>query len=544
MKRTLENTITNTLVKKRRKDVWVNATDIKNYCIKDTLVDWLKIHSTRRNNSPPYIMKRGLDFENAIIDHLSKKVEIVKVSDQINEETCQKSIELIKNNVPVLYSVPFMNHKNNTRGIIDLLVRNDYIEKLFNNDYKIKKRRTPYYIVVDLKYSTLPLASNGINILNTGLYPSYKSQLYIYTEGINLIQGYRSPIAVILGRRNNYKVGQIKYNSLSSLDRLGIIDYNNYDKKYRKITEDAINWIKKVRTIGDTWSVDPPTIPELYPNMKVDSGNWNDDKKKIANDIGEITEIWNCGVKQRVTAFTHGITSWKDERCNSTTLGLKGKRAETVDKILNINRNGEVLFTPEKIENILYNWRENCDEMFVDFETFSDTFADFDNLPMQQKTDHIFLIGVYYKKDEEWVYKNFISKSPTKEEETRIMNEFKNFVGENTKLWHWHAEKTLWEKRIDHKFYWADLSQVFKKEPIVIKGCFNYGLKNIARSMYDNKMITTDLISRCKSGFQASIDSWKYIEDNNKEGIKDIVEYNKYDVMVLKEILYYLRENH
>lgn len=526
-----------------KKTFWVNATDVKNFMINDHIVDWLKLvkKSDRTYNTKNLLFEKGIEFEKKIIENLNSKYPIVTISDKIDKQSCDKTIEYIKKGVPILHSVPFENNIDKTRGVIDLLVRNDYVRKLFNLDVEINIDKQPYYyIAIDIKFSTLPLKSNGVNLLNTNFYPAYKSQLWIYTQAIGHIQGYTSRYSFILGRNYNYTCKGVKYIGGGCYERLGVIDYLQDDKEYINKTRDAIKWLERVKTYGHTWS--EKDILELYPNMCIDSGYWNTHKKAIAEKLGEITQLWYCGVKQRNNAFSRGITSWKDPRCNSDVLGLKNRIGETVDKILNINRQDVVLFSPSTITTEIYNWRNIEREIFVDFETFADIFSNFSDLPDKINTDHIFMIGVYYKNGENWEYKNFISNDCSLEEENRIIKEFIDFIPRKVKIWHWHAEKYLWEKRMDkHSLNWCDMCKIFKEQQIAIKDCFNYRLKNIAECMYKHGLITTKLSSECQSGFVAGLQSWDIIKNGDKQRLKDIIEYNKFDVVVLHDILNCLR---
>ena len=85
-----------------------------------------------------------------------------------------------------------------THGIIDLLVRSDYLHKLVDecpltqDEIKIPNKldtKSYHYIVIDIKFSTLPLRSDGKHLLNSGSYPAYKAQCLIYTQAVGLIQG-------------------------------------------------------------------------------------------------------------------------------------------------------------------------------------------------------------------------------------------------------------------------------------------------------------------------------------------------------------------
>ena len=102
-----------------------------------------------------------------------------------------------------------------------------------------------------------------------------------------------------------------------------------------------------------------------------------------------------------------------------------------------------------------------------------------------------------------------------------------------------------WKLNLDN---WIDMCNIFKSEPIVIKDCFNFGLKNIANAMYKHKLISTKLDSECSNGLIASVNAWNVYQDHadptNSEIMKDIIKYNEFDCKVLWDILRYLRKNH
>jgi hypothetical protein len=97
-------------------------------------------------------------------------------------------------------------------------------------------------------------------------------------------------------------------------------------------------------------------------------------------------------------------------------------------------------------------------------------------------------------------------------------------------------------------YNWVDLAQFFRDVPIVIKGCFKFGLKEIASSMYKHGMISLNITSNCKNGLEAAYKAWQAYQNeqdlSRNEDIKDIVKYNRFDVEVLSQILNYLRRNH
>jgi predicted RecB family nuclease len=175
----------------------------------------------------------------------------------------------------------------------------------------------------------------------------------------------------------------------------------------------------------------------------------------------------------------------------------------------------------------------------------------------------IFMIGIGWSESGEWRYKNFTCSKATHEEEHRIMNEFIDFVLErgNPKIYYWHAEKTFWNSAEAKQGQgrelilnnwnnrkWTDLYKLFQEEPIVIKDCFKFGLKSIAKAMRKHGMISTQNESECGNGATAMIRAWKAYSESedpkNSNEMKDIIKYNEFDCKVLWEILTFLRKNH
>tara|TARA_A100001011_G_scaffold394642_1_gene487552 strand:- start:20308 stop:22104 length:1797 start_codon:yes stop_codon:yes gene_type:complete len=567
---------------------YVSATDLHNYMIDDTLVDWLKLQQfnsyseyscreVKNNNFTNFIMRKGHEFEENIVKYINDNIHpIITISPYITQKSIEKSISLMKEGYPIIHSIPVLNSINKTKGVLDLLVRSDYINKLFNQkiiDEDLETKKAPglngnyHYIVIDVKFSTLPLRSDGIHLQNIDHYPAYKAQLLIYTQAIAQIQKYNPNYAFILGRRWKYTKNNVVYTNNSCLDRLGKIDYNDIDIAYIENTEKGIEWVQRVRRNAYKWKVNPPSCIELYPNMCKDSGTWNKEKQDISDSIGEITSIWCVSQKHRNKAIEKGIYSWRDKNCTAENIEFNGKKASTVDKILQINRQDKYKILPEKIENNLFEWKNSTNNLYIDFETLSDCSTNFNELPLQENKQIIFMIGIGWIENDIWNYKNFTCKRNSYEEEFRIMNEFANFISlrNNPKLFFWCAEDKFWKKsyrrhfeisnslnklQISNKWNlnnWCDLCLIFRQEPIVIKDCFNFGLKNIAKALYKHNMISIKLESDCKDGMTAMVEALKLYNSNsaveNSYIMNDIIKYNEFDCKILKEILFFMQKN-
>ena len=569
----------------RKKRTWISATQTANYMLNDTLVDWMKKHyrhdhpSPSRSDHKDYLLEAGIKFEKEVVDYIHNNLlQVCTVSEFITDKSLQQTIKYMSEGRPLIHSAPIRNKYNSTQGVIDLLVRSDYINHLSQTplleDHEIhinspKLGVDYYYIPIDIKFSTLKLSSDGKHLLNSDRYPAYKSQLCIYNQAIGHIQGYQSQYAFIMGRRWTYTSKGIKHWGDDFTKTMGKIDFKNRDNEYIEKTRQAISWLRKVEVWGHRWSASPPSRPELFPNMCRDSGSWQRVKRKLAIKNKELTLLWNVGVKHRQNALNHNIKSWDDPTCDSHHLGINGARKKVIDKILHINRHTSQKISPTRITSNLHDWRNNSNEVFVDFETMLDMFYDKETLPHQPKKEQIFMIGVGYRQMDKWNYKSFTCNALTLEEEYRIMNEFVEFMNSlgNPRIWYWSAEKRFWHQSCNKQFeeyeedteksnkilQWEigellDLSNLFRQEPITIKGCFGFGLKEIAEAMRNHGLITTKIESETSSGTVAAFKAWEvyntHHDPENSAILKDIEEYNQFDCRVLSDILEYLRNNH
>ena len=72
----------------------------------------------------------------------------------------------------------------------------------------------------------------------------------------------------------------------------------------------------------------------------------------IANKISDITELWYCGVKNRINAMNNGVLNWKDKNCTVENLGIVGERAKILKNIIKINQQDDVKILPKRIFEI------------------------------------------------------------------------------------------------------------------------------------------------------------------------------------------------
>lgn len=533
---------------------WVSPSNIKNYALNDPLLDWLHYYKKQKNKvyGLNKLQEFGNVFEKNIYDELINKypndIYINKIS-HISRDGFEITKKKINNKIPIICQAVLYNDNNKTYGIADLLVRSDWMNKIFTvkqlDDDEINEK---YYCVIDIKWSSMSLCVNDIHVRNMNMVPAIKCQLAIYNLALGNIQGHINNKAYILCKDYIY---QNKFEITSAnkyFQRLGHIDYETFDNKYIDITKNGIYWIRNMRYNGSSWKCVPPSVNELYPNM---SNKYDSEYKKIKLDmakrINELTLLWMVGYKNRIIGHNNGIYSINDDNCCSKNLGINGKNGMILDKIIEINKNNDKLISPDKITNNIYNWKSmTTDDIYMDFETINTCFMGENN-----GTIIIFMIGVGFIENNKFKYKNFLIKN-LNEEEQMIENALGYVfnITKNPKIFHWgNAEKcnlnyanvkynNIYDKYIcDIK--WIDMCKIFKNEPIVIKGAYNFGLKEIGKSMYNNKQIKT-IWKNDINGFSAMIKAICYY-NKKTTNISDLINYNKLDCKILYEIIEYLR---
>ena len=528
------------------------------------------------------LFEMGNKFENMVFDNLKQRYgSLVKkvcytTEDMKNKTLCKFTKKYMEQGYPFIIQAMLVNNNNNTFGVADLLVRSDFINNLTNNkiletnliNYRAKLLDGNYhYLVIDIKWSTMNLTANETNILNQNRYNAYKGQLAVYNLALGLMQGYIPDCAYILAKEWRCKSKDTK--NFNCFDKLGVIDYANFDKKYIELTANAVNWIREVRTNGNNWSCYEPEREEMCPNMTINNNKWNSVKNEIASHNKELTLLWMVGQKNRQYANDNDVYKWDDKKCSSSTLNLKGKIGDIVDKLIEINNSDDKLIFPDIITNNDYGWqKEGKLDFFVDFETLNECFIKKEMTLNNSKTNTnmIFMISIQYKENGKYSTKTFKTndKSFDIQKERYILDEFKKFIENKAKklkspikFFHWsqaeynflnNANKRHFGIYSDfiNKIKFVDVCKIFTNEPIVVKNMFNFKLKEVANAFRSHGLIKTQWDDNIDNGFVAMMKASNYYanKDDNKKIIDDISEYNKNDCVVLWEIVDYLRKHH
>lgn len=587
---------------------YVSASSVRNFLLNDPILDWLKRKYRKRiseNSFVSFVMIQGKRFEQQIISEIKSKIDekdfVTVAEDTFQDITLKnfyKTLEYMKEGKKFIYQgvlileegIEVEGKKYPLCGVPDLIVRRDALQELVtqpindgisenkengekrNKNRNIKKgtkqiREKYEYVILDIKFSLLYFGAGG-SLLNSGSFPAFKGQLWIYNYILNRVRNTSFFKSYILGR--GWKQGVVK--QLSPFERLGVIDYEGIDLKYVEKTKRAIKWMYDLKN-GKYDGIEAKSLPLFaYPNMKNKQDYpYRTEKEDIARKLGEITLIWNIPFKERERLHRMGIVSVYDKKFGIDLFDIKGETKRNIIKnmISLTKEEGENereilprrLKVPERLEK-----NANCIEFFVDFETVNDTLVISDEKNLFKNGDFLFMIGVgMINEDSEWVFKHFTAKELTRKEEKLVCEGFLNYVkeiacGKSYKLYHWSAaEPRIWGNVIiKHSLHdsaskrWTDLLEIIKEEAITFKNCYSYGLKDVVQSLYNNNFILENWQGNCTSGCDAMTSAYDcYIERNRNERsptiekkLTDIIAYNETDCKSVYNVLNFIRNHY
>jgi hypothetical protein len=427
---------------------WVSGTKTKYYLLNDTRIDWMRLYYDKQGLNKINMIKEadhiellfegGNKFENTVYKDLKElfgsDFKLVFDGDKINNFLKDRCIDGILREgnddvkkymdmgIPIIAQGPLINETNKTYGIADLIVRSDFLEVLFNifepdDEIYVKapklKCKKYHYRIIDIKWTTLLLCTDGKTLRNQGFFPAYKGQLALYSAALEQLQGYIPNYAYVMGKswkicKPNIDSKDLSlYTGYSAFDRPGIVSYSDKDKNYVELTKKAIKWIQRVSTEGKEWSYnnDKPSVKEMYPNMKKNINPIYDKiKTHLADKYGELSLCWNVSNNNRNTGYSNGITDIRSDECTIEKLGIKpDKRGCIIEKLISINRHSQTkdIIRPKYIRNNMKYWQEyNKLDIYIDFETINyNLYTKPEDMNIENSyndTDVAFMIGVGY----------------------------------------------------------------------------------------------------------------------------------------------------
>ncbi len=585
---------------------WVSATGVRGHTLGKTLGDWLDLYGEkfgftkdpepdRRLDLRRFNFRKGAEFEERVAryfeDQLARlefeeRAELVRITpiraSSRDPKYAEATLDALADGRGIVHSGVLWNPETRTYGVPDFLIRSDVFERLFPghpDPYGDSVRSGDEagaldwrYVVVDAKFTTLSLLTGKRTrgqLGTAGSSRAYKAQLFLYNEALGRLQGEAPRVAFLLGRGER---------GCSAMEKLGSVVM----KDVEQCTKAAVKWVRDLRSEGGTWRVLPePSRPELRPPGSGDAEwPWKGAIRQITEELGDPIRLWQVRAKGRDKAVRNGITSWRDPGTTAASFDVTGKTTgPKLDAILDVNRTEGPVVRPARVTGADETWRDPYSvEFFVDFETVNNTNDDFRRFPEKGGQPLIVMIGCGHMEEDQWRFRCFVADRLTPNAEAEAIDawiEHMSSVGirlgvaeEAPRVFHWgHAEKTRLETAYDSAFKrhpdkdwassvslgWFDLlKKVVQAQPVVVRGAFGFGLKEVAKALHGHGLINTEWGDSEVDGLGAMVGAWHSDREAEDRGVRlidtelmqEIRAYNQVDCKVMQEILEYLRQHH
>jgi hypothetical protein len=578
---------------------WVKATGIKNYMMDDTIIDIINKNSTEQEKNINIekteqteetelfneLLAYGNDFERDIIDILIQKyyMNFVKICESYQAKDINKynyTLSEMNKGTPIIHQAVLHDPESKIYGCVDLLVRSDWINKIFKN-FELENsliNDKPYYVVIDIKFHRLQYNTDGKTLRNEGMMKVFKSQLYIYNKALGYMQKYTPNNAYILGRgwiKSNIEKGIVIIEKNNDpFDKLGVIDFIDKDNDIKIKSEEALKWLHELK--NNNFDETKPKYDHSYPNMTNNMSITGRKRKlSIAEDKNELTLLSYVGVKHRKIGISNGIDNYMNENLNAEKLGLTGKTEKIINTLIDNQRNLD-----KPIKGNYKCPEKQAVEVFLDFE-YMYSFDQDENIP--------YLCGIGYIINSNTTLSNLQSANSN----NTTLSNLQSANSDNTTLSNLQSANSDWnfnyvllddisiasrdkmcqniielleninathiytwsgvDKRLllneCKKFNlcnkisnieWIDMYDFCLNNYINFKGAKRYGLKEIGKTIYTNNL--TNIYWKKNLSSSSTVGAKKHYFKNIKWNPINIIDYNETDCRMIYEILYNLRK--
>ncbi|MFM2106407.1 MAG: hypothetical protein RL338_1439 [Chloroflexota bacterium] len=576
---------------------WVTATATRNHLRDDGLADWLELHGGAAGfvrdrdlpgvnpltNSGEYRMERGVAFEAAVLDLIGARWPVTRIAERGSDarrlEAAGATVEAMRAGSPVIAQGVLRNPANRTFGLVDLLVRSDVLEALVPGTLSEDEASIPapalgtpwHYRAIDVKLKTLSIDRRRRLDLTRNLYQA--GQVWIYNEALGRIQGFVPPASYLLGRSwwSSGEAGRSCFERLGHVPHDVVLDRRSGATLAGRV-DDALAWVRRVRTEGRDWSVLPsPSIEALRPNLSNDTSGWSAAKGTIAAELADLTLVKGVTAYHRAIGLAAGVSNWRDERASAELLRVREGVAPMCDAILAANRSPVPVVLPERIEADADAWRTPARlELYVDIETTGDLNDDFTALPERGGRPLIFQIGCGRWDGDRWAFDQWTVDRLTPADERAIVERFLARVDalrreagagwDEVRLGHWYEFEPpqfamARERHPDlpwPAFEWYDyLARIVEPGRVAVTGAFTHQLKPLGKAMHAIGLIETTWAGEVGGGNAAEIAGYRCDEEAARTGgsmndiplMDEVKRYNEVDCRAMAEIVRWLRQN-
>lgn len=583
---------------------WVAATELRNWCEGEPVLDWLDLYGesrgylkdTQRPGYKPetdmsvFIREKGQGFEAGVLRLIGEKLTVEtayrqrgdedgtvgNIDEESRELAYERTLALMREGVDVIYQAVVKDPEHSLWGKPDLLIRSDRLNSLIDIAPLARREASIgapaigqadyHYVVVDIKFASFTLRSNG----ELGGELSKRAQVAVYSRALGAMQGYQPEKAFLLGRSVDLyeQTGTMR----SCFGRLAPVKVRGVLME----ADEAAAWVRRVKRDGADWDIMDSQLPEMQLNMSnQQDAPWHMTKRELAPKLRPVSALWQMTPRNSKQLHQAGIFRWDDPRFDVDQYTAHSSvRAEKITAIIAAQRSSFRTTPPSQIKIDREVWATpRALEFYVDFETVSDLDDDFSALPIKGGSPRIFMVGCGHIEHGEWKFAIFTADAMTDADEECVLRDWTDHMEavrqrlapeiERPLVFHWSkAEVSFYSsaynaaiKRLStfsHHVRWYDLlTEVIRAHPFVVNGALAFGLKAVAKAMHALGLIKTKWEDGPVDGLAAMVGAWWCANEAARRGLpmtelplmREIAAYNEVDTKVMWEILTYLRSH-
>ena len=506
-----------------------NSSSFVNYMLDIPIFDYLEMYNYEKEPdafNDNIRIQSNLNYNYRIIALKRKCIDMNYYFDDLTDYKNRESVDLtkkmIKEKVQVIFNGCLRCDEMRLFSHFDVLIHSSIIRDFLDVDVDLNSESFEGYYQLLIVYNK----NKDTKKNNVILYGKQKILDSYFSENSNptFDSQFEQPRAFILSNSN------IIYT----------IDLNKQSLFYKM--NEAYKWVHDLRENGRSWDLFNPTRHELLPNMK--HGSTYGYKRIIQSIISkndELTSYNDITLEKRNDYFIRNIPIEDALRESGkpflkSVIELRGTKKVSCD----ISK----LVIPKK--RIFY-----VDFEYINSFHFKRDFSCAD-------TNHLYLIGVLYEQDGNWLYKAFVPKqidcephcSSYEVQNIRDWIDFMESFGTPYCVMNWStAEQSMlaslskqYNFELDTDIEWIDLLKLFKTTiNFVCDGMKTYSLKDVAKSMYNLGHIKTSWNDNVMNGLEANIllipnfIKGDYVLEQCDE-LSDIIDYNEIDCRVMMEL--------
>ncbi len=489
----------------------------------------------------------------------------------------QQTLKSMRSEIPVIMDGCLYNPTSKTFANYHLLVKLNYLESLFPIAYqKICDSGVDYdeshYVCIQLRYSRLKLCAKNLYLLNVGSQKQYKLEQAHLSQVLDFYQPTQP--SLIMSRKSTSSSKGVITDHVNSLNSFGVIDFVERDVEVVEDLYAVTEWFQELQMKGHQWTIDPPSRLELYPNLKdTNSSQWSSYERELGVRNRDLTQLWQVGVGERTRLWETGSKIRRWDQLDVSQLKVNTHMKNIIHNLIQSQLTNQPI-NLKPISDQLCQLQSNI-EFFLDFEFVNDIVDDFQTFPVSRVGQYIYMIGCVCVNHltNQTSYRNYLINRLDSTQEQTMMTQFLdeldelNGYGDDIQIYHCGgAEKTQLTTYLTHqhqmgqtiishdrvkKLKMVDISELLKNFETTIPNCYAYGLKELAKTFYDNGWIQTiwpnDLNG--EDAMMGAIQAEQRCQQGQYQALyqvplmQPLIEYNYVDCKVMEEIVSYLRSN-